>query len=171
MSDVKNSASSASAAGPQNTSHQFLSFHLTASLQALLPTAQLGEIVSLEANQIVPIFDLPEAVMGICNHRGEVLWIVDLAGLLGFETLFTQNCRQLYSVLVIHRQQSHVGVAVRQVGQLIRSPSAKIQPIQSLMADLSPKLAFCLRGLYQSTDQKTMLILDGEKVLDLLKAD
>ncbi len=152
--------------------YQFLSFHLTARLQALLPTQQLDEILSLEAGQIVPIFDLPEAVMGICNHRGEVLWIVDLACLLGFETLFTQNYRQLYSVMVIRRFQSHVGVAVRQVGQLILAPTSKIQPLQPTTSiDMTPRLALCLTGFYQTSDQKSFLILDGEKILDLLKAD
>lgn len=155
-----------------NKPQQFLSFQLTAGLQALLPTDQLDEILSLESGQIVPIFDLPDAVMGICNHRGEVLWIVDLSCLLGFESLFTQNYRQLYSVMVIHRFQSHVGVAVRQVGQLLLLPRHKIQPLQPALAiEMTPRLAFCLKGSYQTSDQKTMLILDGEKILDLLKAD
>ncbi|MCU0524897.1 MAG: chemotaxis protein CheW [Elainella sp. Prado103] len=153
-------------------SQQFLSFDVTTEIQALLPTDQLEEILSLESGQIVPIFDLSDAIMGISNHRGEVLWIVDLACLLGFESLFTQNYRQLYSVMVIKRFQSHVGVAVRQVGQLILLPSHKIQPLQpALVIEMTPRLAFCLKGSYQISEQKTMLILDGEKILDLLKAD
>ncbi len=158
-------------AAPADKSYQFLSFQLTPTLQALILTAELGEVLSLEAGQIVPIFDQPKAVMGICNHRGEVLWIVDLAALLGLETLFAQNCRQHLSVMVIHRMQSHVGMAVQQVGQLIFCAASKIQPLPLSAIDLTPKLAFCLKGLYQNSDQKTLLVLDGAKILDLLKAD
>lgn len=173
-----NSFNSAAASGPterQSGSYQCLSFHLTPQAQALLPTLQLAEVLNLEANQVVPVFDLPEAVMGICNHRGEVLWIVDLACLLGFETLSAQNCRQLYSVLVIHHMQSHVGVAVRQVGQLVMCSAPRIQPLPSAMVlDMTPELAFCLKGLYPTPDQragsKALLVLDGEKILHLLKA-
>ena len=154
-----------------NKDYQFLSFHLTSDLQALILTAQLGEVLTLDANQVVPIFDRPDAVMGICNHRGEVLWVVDLAALLGLETLFAQACRQQHSVMVIHQMQSHVGVAVRQVGQLIRCPASKIQPLPPTSINLPPRLAFCLNGLYQTSAQKPFLVLDGEKILDLLKAD
>jgi positive phototaxis protein PixI len=169
-----NSFHSAAPNSAEQRSYQSLSFHLTPQVQALLPTLQLAEVINLEASQIVPVFDLPEAVMGICNHRGEVLWIVDLACLLGFDTLASQNCRQFYSVLVIHHMQSHVGVAVRQVGQLVICSAARIQPLPSAMVlDMVPKLAFCLKGLYplpdQRTEAKALLVLDGEKILHLLK--
>lgn len=169
MREFRYSAASEPAA-PPDKSYQFLSFQLTPTLQALILTAQLGEVLSLEASQVVPIFDQPEAVMGICNHRGEVLWIVDLPALLGLETLFAQNCRQHLSVMVIHQMQSHVGVAVRQVGQLILCPATRIQPLPLTAVDLTPQLAFCLKGLYQA-DQKTWVVLDGAKILNLLKAD
>ncbi len=156
---------------PPDQSCQFLSFQLTPTLQALILTAQLGEVLSLEASQVVPIFDRPEPVMGICNHRGEVLWIVDLAALLGLETLFVQNCRQHLSIMVIHQMQSHVGIAVRQVGQLILCPASQIQPLPLAAIELTPQLAFCLKGAYQNSEQKTLLVLDGAKILDVLKAD
>lgn len=174
MHEFRSSGASDTLSAQVATSHrscQFLSFQLTPELQALILTAQLGEVLSLEASHVVPIFNRPEAVMGISNHRGEVLWIVDLAALLGLETLFAQNCRQHHSVMVIHQMQSHVGVAVRQVGQLIRCPASRIQPLPPTSIHLPPKLAFCLNGLYENFEQKPFLVLNGEKILDLLKAD
>ncbi len=175
MSSFNNSTAS-NPTERRSSSYQSLSFYLTPQVQALLPTIQLTEVINLEASQVVPVFDLPEAVMGICNHRGEVLWIVDLACLLGFDTLSTQNCRQFYNVLVIHHMQSHIGVAVRQVGQLVICAGSRIQPLPAAMVlDMPPKLAFCLKGLYATPDQrvesKALLVLDGEKILHLLKAD
>ena len=51
------------------TISQFLSFSLTAKLQAMLPTDDLGEIIKIDPRHIVPIFDLLPAIMGVYNHR------------------------------------------------------------------------------------------------------
>lgn len=149
---------------------QFLSFFLTESLQAVVDTAYLSEILSIDLNQIVPIFHLPEAVMGIFNHRGEVLWIVDLACLLGLDALFVQNYCQAYSVLVLQHQRSRVGFAVRHVGQLIGCLPSTIHPLQcALGVTLTAQLLNCLAGWHQSAAGERLLVLDSVKTLDLLK--
>ncbi len=151
---------------PEKQICQYLSFHLTPGLQAMLPTEQLGEILRLEPRQIVPIFDVPPAVMGVGNRRGEVLWIVDLACLLGLEPLFNQDCSHLYSIIVLQKQNQVVGLAVNQVGQLVLCKASQIQPSQA--ENIPLKLAFCLKGEKRSLYKKTLLVLDGEKLLELL---
>ena len=137
----------------------------------MLPTAQISEILTLDLAQIVPMFDLPEAVMGVCNRRGNILWLVDLACLLDLEPLYCQSDRQQCSVIVIQRQQFCIGAAVAQLGQLIVCRPTQIQPFstQGSAQDPPSKLARCLQSLYRNLDGTRRLILDGEKVLDLLK--
>ena len=149
---------------------QFLSFSLTQNLQAVVDTSHLSEIFSLDLNQIVPIFHLPEAVMGVFNHRGEVLWIVDLACLLGLDALFVQNYCQACFVLVLQHQRSRVGFAVRHVGQLIGCLPSAIQPLQSALGlTLTAQLLNGLAGWHQSAAGERLLVLDSVKTLDLLK--
>jgi positive phototaxis protein PixI len=160
---------------------QFLSFNLTSELQAMLPTAQLAEIASVDPSQIVPIFELPTAVMGVYNRRGEVLWIVDLAYLLDLEAIVFHNLRHYYNLLILQRDREQVGLAVRQVGQLILCPDSQILPLSNPeISDKSPlpsipprasasKLSFCLRGEKRQPDGKRLWVLDGDKILDLLK--
>ncbi|MGL4620428.1 chemotaxis protein CheW [Chroococcidiopsis sp.] len=62
---------------------QFLRFYLEPDTAALLPVTQLLEILKLSAEQIVPIPHMPSWVMGVYNWRGEILWMVDLAELVG----------------------------------------------------------------------------------------
>ena len=101
------------------TISQFLSFFLTSDIQAMLPTEELGEIIKIDPSQIVPVFDLSPAIMGVYNHRGEVLWVVDLALLLELEPLYKQNYYQSYNVLLINKQDRILGLAIRQVGHLV----------------------------------------------------
>jgi positive phototaxis protein PixI len=145
---------------------QFFSFYLTSQIQVMLPASQISEILNLEAGQIVPIFDVPPAMMGVCNRRGEVLWILDLAYLMGLEPLFTQNSRYLYSIMVIRQQEKLLGLAVRQMGQLVVCNQAQIQPTP--LNQVSPQLAFCLKGEKRNPDRQVILVLDGNKIFDLL---
>ncbi len=155
----------------QSKPSQYLSFQLSTDLQTLLPTEQISEILTLELAQIVPMLDLPEAVMGVCDRRGNILWVVDLACLLDLEPLYLQSDRQQCSVIVIQQQQFCIGAAVAQLGQLIVCRPSQIQPFsaQASAQDMPSKLARCLQSICRHFDGTRHLILDGEKVLDLLK--
>jgi positive phototaxis protein PixI len=137
----------------------------------MLPTEQISEILTLELAQIVPMFDLPEAVMGVCNRRSNILWVVDLACLLDLEPLYIQSDRQQCSVIVIQQQQLCIGAAVGQLGQLIGCKPTQIQPFsaQGSAQEMPSKLTRCLQSICRNFDGTRSLILDGDKVLDLLK--
>ena len=50
---------------------------------ALIEIELVTELVNILVDRVVPMPHLPPAVMGVYNWRGEILWIVDLAMLLG----------------------------------------------------------------------------------------
>lgn len=154
----------AGASQTQEQTQQFLSFHLPPDAQAMLPTEQLTEILSLAPSQIVPIPDLPPAVMGACNWRGEVLWLVDLGQLLGFEPLHAQGFYHAhYSIIVIHDRGKIVGLAVHQVGQMILCDPAQIQ---SPPTQITPELTVCLRGCWLRPTGEFFLVLDGMALIE-----
>ncbi len=150
----------------QPTISQFLSFSLTTKFQAMLPTEDLGEIIKIDPSQIVPIFDLLPAIMGVYNHRGDVLWVVELALLLGLEPLYKQNYYNSYNVILIKKQNKILGLAVRQVGQLVLCKKGQIR--QSSMRGLTAKLAMCLVGEKRNTQGNIIMALDGDKIVQLL---
>lgn len=75
----------------QLDTEQFLTFSLSLEQQALLPTQQLLEIVKVNLSQITAIAGLEPYVMGIYNWRGDVIWVVDLASMLGFTPIYAQE--------------------------------------------------------------------------------
>ena len=148
------------------TISQFLSFFLTATVQAMLPTEELGEIIKIDPSHIVPIFDLSPAVMGVYNHRGEVLWVVDLSSLLELEPLYKQNYYYSYNVLLINKDRKIIGLAVRQVGHLILCKTEQIR--YHNLQELTPKLSHCLVGEKRNAQGQNIFVLDGDRIIQLL---
>lgn len=148
----------------QEQTQQFLSFHLPPGAQALLPTEHLTEILSLTPSQIVPIPDTLPAVMGVCNWRGEVLWLVDLGSFLGFEPLHAQGSHHThYSVIVIHHQGKIIGLTVNQVGQMVWCDPAQIQ---SPPTQITPQLTVCLQGCWLRPTGELFLVLNGMALIE-----
>ena len=130
-----------------NKTENYLSFFLTPQYQALLSTRQLAEIIHLEAQEIVPIPEMPSAVVGVCSWQGEVLWLVDLSYWSGADPLLTsaltssdhsvgERSRTSYnrtqshcSIIKVRCQGGTLGLLVHQVGQL---KSCEVQHIQSM---------------------------------------
>ena len=147
---------------------QFLQFELPPQTSAMLPTSQLTEILSLSLGQVVPIPDLPSFIMGVCNWRGEVLWLVDLGCLLGFEPLYSQGLyRGQVSIVVAHHQQQTVGLAVEKINQMLWCDPNRIRA--SMPSRVTPELAHCLRGYWSPPGDRVSLILDGESLITSLR--
>jgi len=139
---------------------QFLSFFLPPHIHAMLPTQQLTEILSLAAHQIVPIPDVPPQVMGVCNWRGEVLWLLDLGYLLGAEPISNQSDHQSsYSTIVVHDQGCTLGLVVGQINRMLWCNPDQIQRLPTVQntTPISP----CLQGYWLSPQAETLLVLNS----------
>ncbi|PZU94056.1 MAG: hypothetical protein DCE90_15615 [Pseudanabaena sp.] len=150
---------------------QFLTFSLANDQQALLPTTQLLEIVQIDLTQITAISGLPSpSVMGIYNWRGEIVWVIDLASMLGCKPLYAQaldlgrfqdNC----SVIFLRSLNSVIGFAVSQVGQLIRINSSAIE---TSGLTLSPVMAQVCQGSWLNSRDESLLVLDGNALIEIV---
>jgi positive phototaxis protein PixI len=86
---------------------------------ALLPLEQITEILRVDAAEILPVPEMSSCVLGICNWRGEMLWVVDLNDLIGYPSLFqTEQLLSSLIILVIQVNKQSVGLAVQQVNDI-----------------------------------------------------
>ena len=150
---------------------QFLSFYLEADQQALLPTDQLLEIVKVNLSQITAIAGLDKSVMGIFNWRGEVIWVIDLASLLGYKPLYAQEYTQekfqdKCHIIFLRSQENVIGFAVSHVGQMMKCDVAKIQ--SSVLTFANPEMMQVCRGYWLSGDEETFLVLDGKAITQII---
>ena len=111
------------------SAQQYLSFSLNPNRQALLSAHQLAEIVRLDPAQIVPISEMPAAVIGAYPWQGEVLWLVDLAYLFGYEPLLKPSNlhgQSNTSTIKARSRRGDLALWVAQVGELISCEPSSI---------------------------------------------
>jgi positive phototaxis protein PixI len=150
------------------THQQFLRFQIKSNLMALIEIELVTELVNILVDRVVPMPHLPPAVMGVYNWRGEILWIVDLAMLLG-ATTSPQRYRSLRSTIIVtsatnaeDRQSKTIGLVVDEIAEI---EWCDLDLIQSPIPDhLDPALSKWAKGLWVSPTAENFLVLDGRAI-------
>ncbi|NER29450.1 MAG: purine-binding chemotaxis protein CheW [Symploca sp. SIO1C4] len=153
---------------------QFLRFQLTPDTTALLPLLQLTEVLTIPNGQIVPIAHMPLCVMGVYNWRGDILWMVDLAQLVGLTPWYQQNLNpSVYRAIVLstpgqkttsaHHHNQILGLVINRVEdievcnqQLIQSPPS---------SSINPRLAPFLQGYWSKANGEILVVLNGDAII------
>ncbi|NJO42607.1 MAG: chemotaxis protein CheW [Cyanobacteria bacterium CRU_2_1] len=104
---------------PSDTRQRLLRFPLNVQDSALLPLEQITEILKLDRADILPIPETPNCVLGVCNWRGEMLWLIDLGNLVGYPplVLLEQGAGTVMAIVIKTNDQS-LGLAVRHVNDI-----------------------------------------------------
>jgi positive phototaxis protein PixI len=159
-----------SSVASEQSTQQLLSFVISPNSTMLLPTSDLTEVLTVSVSQIVPIPECDRSVMGVCNWRGEVLWLVDLASMLGEEPLFQHRpVPSHYSVIIVHYTMGQqktltLGLVVTQVAQMLWCDRAAIQAVPASPA-ISATADF-LQGYWLSPQGETCWILNSQAILN-----
>ncbi|NEQ24571.1 MAG: chemotaxis protein CheW, partial [Microcoleus sp. SIO2G3] len=101
---------------PPESRERLLRFPLGNEDSALLPLAQIAEIFRVNVEDILPVPEMPSCVLGICNWRGEMLWLVDLDQLLGYPPLYLMADAPM--AIVVQASTQPLGLVVSQVNDL-----------------------------------------------------
>ncbi|HEY9828338.1 MAG TPA: chemotaxis protein CheW [Stenomitos sp.] len=143
---------------------QFLRFQLPDGTLAMIAAQHLAEILSLDLHQVIPIPDMEPSMMGVCNWRGEVLWLLDLGAWLGLEALYTNGLqRGKLNVLTLQHQGITLGLGVAQVEQMVLCDLHTLKPAPT--QNLSSTLASCVQGYWVDPQGSVVLGLDGTALM------
>ncbi|MBE9127887.1 MULTISPECIES: chemotaxis protein CheW [unclassified Coleofasciculus] len=117
---------------PPDTRQRMLRFPLGIEDSALLPLEQIAEIIRIEVGDILPVPEMPTCVLGICNWRGEMLWLIELNHLMGYPALLQNG--HIYgsvAVMVVQVDDQFVGLMVSQVNDIELHDLQHLQPATS----------------------------------------
>ncbi|NJL45982.1 MAG: purine-binding chemotaxis protein CheW [Leptolyngbyaceae cyanobacterium SM2_3_12] len=126
---------------------------------ALLPTRQVQEAITIPAARITPMPNMPPALLGLINRRSQVLWVADLALILGLPVAYPSF--QPYNLVLVQTATGLLGLRVQQIDGILSIPPEQIQdPPAHVPASLAPFLQGCvLQG------GEVLLGLDAEALL------
>jgi positive phototaxis protein PixI len=160
---------------------------------ALIEIDCVSELMDIPLDRVVPMPHLPPAVKGIYNWRGEILWIVDFAMLLGLDgnhpsrSLRIQPTIMMTSATKRDADGSAQGYGagrysttatdtlerrgVKTIGVLVEAivdiEWCQIDLIRSVLPErLQPELATGVLGMWTSTEGENFLVLDGRAILE-----
>lgn len=152
---------------------QFLRFQLVPDTAALLPVSQLVEVLTIPVGQITPIPQLPAWVMGAYNWRGEALWMVDLAHLIGLTPWDQQGMSATYTALVLrvrslstldtNAQNQMIGLVIHRAEMIEWCDSALLQSPSSDV--VTPEFMPFLRQYYLKSNGEKLAVLDDEVIV------
>jgi len=135
-----------------------LKFYLTEDMPAIFTMQHIQEVVVLPTQQLTPMPNMHPAMLGLMNRRSRVLWVADLARLIGLPYLdaMTQN----YSLILIQVGHVALGLAVHRLDGMLSLNRAAIQsPVGRVAAELTPYMRGCVRQ-----DKEITMVLDVEAI-------
>ena len=139
---------------PEDTRQRFLRFKLLEEHRTLLSLQGIAEVRQLTTLDILPIPEVSNSMLGVCNWRGEILWLIDLNALVGNRPLWHQApLLEQAMVIVVQRAQKAIGLVVEQVDDIELVEPQSICPKTDLCA---PTLAPYVTG-YLANHQGVIL--------------
>ncbi|OLP17823.1 hypothetical protein BST81_12210 [Leptolyngbya sp. 'hensonii'] len=145
---------------PQKSSGEpYLKVYLNGQTAALIPMASAQEVLVLPVQQLTPMPGMPACVLGLINRRSRVLWLIDLAHLLGLSPL-EETVRQ-YNVVLIRVADDPLALALWAVRHGVRFNPEDLQPVQgTVRSELRPYL----QGMLLQ-DTEVLLVLDPAAIV------
>jgi positive phototaxis protein PixI len=139
---------------------------------------RITELVNIPIDRVVPMPHLSSAVMGVYNWRGEILWIIDLAMLLGAVGASRRYLRLQPTMIISGAASQEVGRAAalepqqsKTIGLVVDEIAeiewCDLEPISAPILDrIQPGLSRWVRGLWVSATGKNLLGLDEQAIFE-----
>jgi positive phototaxis protein PixI len=144
----------------------YLKFHLAHQISAVFSMRHVQEALVLPSRRLTPMPNMPISMLGLMNRRSRVMWVVDLAQLLGLNLQTNlQQYKLQYSLVMIQVGAVPLGLAVQQIeGLTWIVPDAIQSPIGQVSTALVPYLRGCVLQK-QEQKQELVLVLDAEAIV------
>jgi twitching motility protein PilI len=103
---------------------------------------------------------MPECILGLINQRSQVIWVVDLAQMLGLEPINREEPN--YQIAIARVENIPLGLVIRQVEEVMR---LNPEEIDSSVKNVRPSLIPYLKGCVLQ-EQKILLVLNTKAIIN-----
>ncbi|GJD16413.1 purine-binding chemotaxis protein cheW [Rivularia sp. IAM M-261] len=149
----------------QQQEEKFLTFHLGDKDTAVICLSHITEVLQVSPLEICGVPQMPSCVAGIYNWRGEMLWLIDIENMLGYETLSrSHNLATKMMAVVIRKDGKYLGLLVR---QLMDIESLDMDSLKPANIDLfSRDIASYLEGYFIDSNEQMIISIDAKAIID-----
>ena len=137
----------------------FFQVELEPSFSLIIPLERTAEVLSLQWAELCPIPGINAALLGISNQRGRLLWMVDIAALLGLTTVERVINNPEKSTAIVFTKDE-----LRVAGVVARLKGIATLDHQRIQAHPHP----CLQGRIMFEAER-LHVLDGDSVFEALQ--
>ncbi len=109
---------------------RLLRFYLQGNESALLPISSIQEVLQVPKLGLLRVPGMPRSILGVSNCRGSILWMVDLALLLGLETAPTSSAAQPWQALNRAQQSLNI-ITIQAAGESLGLVVPKVMDIET----------------------------------------
>ncbi|NER84529.1 MAG: chemotaxis protein CheW [Leptolyngbya sp. SIO1D8] len=138
--------------------HSHLKFRLGQQF-ALLPAHQVLEAITIPTASVTPMPNMPPPMLGLINRRSQVLWVTDLALLLGMQVVYPTS--QQYNLVLLQVNHVLLGLRVQEIDGIMSLPP---EQICAAPGHIPAAIVPFLRGCFLQNND-VLLVLNAETVL------
>lgn len=147
------------------TDEKFLTFYLGNKETAVISLTNITEVFQISQNDICGVPQMPNCIQGIYNWRGEMLWLVDLEAMLGYNSLgYRSNSTAKMMVIVVQHEGKYLGLLVRQLMDIEWLKSEKMKPANSQL--FSQEILPFLRGYFIDDSEQMIIAVNPESIFN-----
>ncbi|BAU43174.1 chemotaxis protein CheW [Leptolyngbya sp. O-77] len=155
---VPNPPSSLAPVSYVGRSHTHIRFNLTPQTPAVLPLSCVQEAITVPAQRITPMPNMHPCLSGLINRRSQVVWVVDLAQMLGFSSGFYSS--QQFNLILVRTEATPLMFRVQEVSGILNISPDLIQPTPAnFSSNIAPYVDGCV-----SLDSELLLVLNAEAI-------
>ena len=136
----------------------YVRFQVEAHIPAILLMEYVQEVLIVPVARITPMPNMPECILGLLNRRSRVLWVVNLAQLLGLPA--SESSDRQYQIIITQVKQVKLALAVQSVEGVKYYSHQNSQAPTEIFARLAPYLSGCI-----TQGKETLVVLDAEKIV------
>ncbi|MEL7314185.1 MAG: chemotaxis protein CheW [Cyanobacteria bacterium J06559_3] len=120
---------------------------------------QVAETVTISPHSISPAPNMPPTMLGLVNYQNQMLWVTDLARLLGLVT--SPRLGRSCNLVLLRFKHVLLGLRVQEIGEVLTISPTQLQVAP---AQVPATLVPFLQGCFQQGEE-VLLVLDAKSVL------
>jgi positive phototaxis protein PixI len=142
---------------------RFLGFSLGDRLNALIPLVDLQATIKISLEEILPVPQMKESLLGIINYRGKATWVLDLAHLMGGQHFHLQQAESPSGMGMLFEIESEtVALLIDRVSTIETYNPTQLLPINDGM--FSDRMRSFLSGYFMDGQQQSWVVVDIKQI-------